>query len=129
MPTQIQVIFHSLYRHVYLLAEAIVEGAREVEGVEVQLAQVAETLSDEILTKMGAVETKKSFAHVPIADSRRLGEADAVILGSPTRFGAVTAQMQAFLDTTGGLWAKGALIGKLDRDLNRMFECWGWLLD
>lgn len=113
MPVKIQVVFHSLYTHVYQLAEAIAEGAREVSGTEVLVAQVAETLPTEVLEKMGAVETKKSFAHVPIADPHALADADGIILGSPTRYGAATSQMQAFLDATGGLWAKGALIGKV----------------
>jgi NAD(P)H dehydrogenase (quinone) len=113
MPVRVQVVFHSLYTHVYRLAEAVVEGAREVPGAEVRLAQVAETLPAEVLEKMGAVETKKAFAHVPVADPHALADADAIILGTPTRYGSATSQMQAFLDATGGLWIKGALIGKV----------------
>ncbi len=113
MSVKVQIVFHSLYTHVYQLAEAIAEGAREVSGAEVLLAQVPETLPAEILEKMGATAAKKSFAHIPVADPHALAEADAIILGTPTRFGASTAQMQAFLDATGGLWAKGALIGKV----------------
>src|SRR4051812_14439601 len=107
MAVKVQVIFHSLYTHVYQLAEAVTSGAREVPGAEVLLAQVAETLPHEILEKMGAVEAKKVFAHVPVADPQSLAGADAIILGSPTRYGAATAQMQAFLDATGGHWVKG----------------------
>lgn len=113
MATRVHVIFYSTYGHVYRLAEAIAEGAREVEGVEAEVLQVAETLSTEILEKMGAVEARKAFAHVPIADPKRLGEADAIVLGSPTRYGSAAAQMRAFLDATGQLWASGALIGKV----------------
>lgn len=113
MSVKVQIVFHSLYTHVYQLAEAIAEGAREVSGSEVLLAQVPETLPAEILEKMGATAAKKSFAHIPVADPHALADADAIILGTPTRFGASTAQMQAFLDATGGLWAKGALIGKV----------------
>lgn len=113
MSVKVQIIFHSLYGHVYRLAESIADGAREVPGTEVKLVQVAETLSNEILEKMGAVEAKKVFAHIPTADPHDLADADAIILGSPTRFGAATSQMQAFLDATGGHWAKGALIGKV----------------
>jgi NAD(P)H dehydrogenase (quinone) len=112
MSAKVQVIFHSLYGHVYKLAEAVAEGCRET-GAEAQVLQVAETLSDEILQKMGAIETRKSFAHIPIADSKKLADADAIILGTPTRYGAATAEMRAFLDATGGLWASGALIGKV----------------
>jgi len=101
-----------MYGHVYRLAEAVAEGAREVPGAQVNLLQVPETLSDEILAKMGAVETKKQFAHIPVATMENLAEADAVVFGTPTRFGMMSAQMRAFLDATGGLWRKGALIGK-----------------
>jgi len=113
MPAKIQVIFHSLYGHVYKLAEAIAEGAREVPNVDVQVLQVAETMPADVLEKMGATAAKKAFAHVPQADPKKLAEADGIILGTPTRYGAATAQMRAFLDQTGGLWASGALIGKV----------------
>jgi NAD(P)H dehydrogenase (quinone) len=113
MSVKVKVIFHSLYGHVFKLAEAIAAGAREVPGVQVELLQVAETLSDDILAKMGALEAKKSFAHVPIADPKKLGEADAVLVGSGTRYGSATSQMQAFFDATGGLWSSGALVGKV----------------
>ena len=113
MPAKIQVIFYSTYGHVYRLAEAIAQGAREIAGMEVQVLQVAETLSPEILEKMHATEAKKAFAHIPIADPSKLPEADAIILGTPTRYGSATAQMRAFLDNTGGLWGSGALIGKV----------------
>src|SRR3954451_21760662 len=68
MAVKVQVIFYSLYTHVYRLAEAVAEGAREVPGAEVLLAQVAETLPGEVLEKMGATEARKVFAHVPLAD-------------------------------------------------------------
>lgn len=113
MSTKIQVIFHSMYGHIYRLAEAVAEGAREVAGAEVQVLQVAETLPAEVIAKMGATEAKKAFAHIPVADPKKLPEADAIILGTPTRYGGATAQMRAFIDNTGGLWASGALIGKV----------------
>ena len=113
MSVRIHIVFHSLYSHVYQLAEAIAAGAREVPGVEGVLAQVAETLPPEVLAKMGAVEAKKVFAHIPTADPGSLAEADALILGTPTRFGSATASMQAFLDATGGVWMRGALVGKV----------------
>jgi NAD(P)H dehydrogenase (quinone) len=113
MAVKVQVIFYSTYGHVWRLAEAVAEGARETPDAQVELLQVAETLSEEVLAKMGAVEARKAFAHVPIADPHRLGEADAIILGTPTRYGSATAQMRAFLDNTGGLWVKGSLIGKV----------------
>jgi NAD(P)H dehydrogenase (quinone) len=113
MPTRVHVIFYSTYGHVFRLAEAIVQGAREIAGTEVSLFQVAETLPQDVLEKMHAVEPRRAFAHVPIADPKRLAEADAIVLGSPTRYGSAAAQMRAFLDATGQLWAKGALIGKV----------------
>jgi NAD(P)H dehydrogenase (quinone) len=110
---KVNIIFYSLYGHIYRMAEAVAEGAREVKGAEVSLYQVPETLPVEIVAKMGATEAKKSFAHVPIADMQQLAEADCILFGTPTRFGMMTAQMRAFLDMTGGLWSKGALVGKV----------------
>jgi len=110
---KVNIVFHSLYGHIYQMAEAIAEGACQVEHVQVGLYQVPETLSEEILARMGATETKKSFAHVPQADMEHLAEAHAVIFGTPTRFGDMTAQMRTFLDRTGQLWASGALVGKV----------------
>lgn len=112
MAPKIQVIFYSTYGHVWKLAEAVAEGARAA-GADVQLLRVAETLPDDVVAKMGATEAQKAFAHVPLADARKLQEADAIILGAPTRFGSVPAQMRAFLDNTGGQWVSGALIGKV----------------
>lgn len=113
MATTINVIFYSTYGHTFALAEAVAQGCREVHGVEAELFQVAETLPPEILTKMGAVEARKRFSHVPVADPKHLGDADGIILGSPTRYGGATAQMRAFIDATGGQWVKGELIGKV----------------
>ncbi len=112
MSTKIKVIFHSLYGHTYQLAEPIAEGARSVPGVEAEVLQVAETLPDEVLAKMGAIDAKKTFAHVPVAKPADLTDADGLIFGTGTRFGSASAQLQTFFDSTGGLWAKGALIGK-----------------
>lgn len=110
---KINIVFHSLYGHVFKLAEAVAQGAREIEGADVNVFQVAETLSDDVLAKMGALEAKKTFAHIPIATVDNLSEADAIIFGTPTRFGMMSAQMRTLLDRTGGLWAEGALIGKV----------------
>lgn len=109
----VNVIFHSIYGHIYRMAEAVAEGARAVPGAEVKLFQVKETLPDEILASIGAVEARKKFSHIPIASLESLSEADAVIFGTPTRFGNMSAEMRAYLDSTGSLWAKGALIGKV----------------
>ena len=113
MSVRVRIVFHSLYTHVYQLAEAIAAGAREVSATEVVLERVAETLPVEVLEKMGAIEAGKVFAHIPVAEPHALADSDAVILGSPTRFGGATASMRAFLDATGGLWVKNALVGKV----------------
>src|SRR5689334_16305288 len=100
MSTKIKIIFHRLHGHDFKLAEAVAGGAREVPGVEVELLQVAETLPDSVLEKMGALGAKKAFAHVTIADPKKLNEADGILFGSGTRFGSATSQMQAFFDAT-----------------------------
>ena len=112
MAAKVQVIFYSTYGHTWKLAEAIAEGAREA-GAEATVYQVAEIMPADVVAKMGATEAKKAFAHVPTAQPNQLADADAVVLGTPTRYGSAAASMQAFLDGTGGLWAKGALIGKV----------------
>ncbi len=113
MSTKVQVVFYSMYGHVYKMAEAVAEGVRSVPGVDVVVKQVPETLSDEVLAKMGATQARKAFAHVPVAEADALADADAIIFGTPTRFGNMCGQMRSFLDRTGGLWMKGALIGKV----------------
>jgi NAD(P)H dehydrogenase (quinone) len=109
----INIVFYSMYGHIYQMAEAVASGAREVKSAEVKLFQVPETLPDDILAKMGATEAKKRFAHIATAAIDDLAGADAVIFGVPTRFGMMSAQMRAFLDATGGLWSKGGLINKI----------------
>jgi NAD(P)H dehydrogenase (quinone) len=79
----------------------------------VRLYQVPETYTPEILEKLGATGYRKMFGHIPVATPDNLAEADAVIFGTPTRFGMMIAQMRAFLDMTGSLWSEGALIGKV----------------
>jgi NAD(P)H dehydrogenase (quinone) len=95
------------------MAQAVVEGAKQVPGADVSLYQVPELIPDDILEKYGATAAKASFATVPTAKVDQLGEADALIFGTPTRFGNMAAPMRHFLDQTGSLWAKGALIGKI----------------
>ena len=109
---RVKVIFYSLYGHVWRLAEAVAEGAGEVGGVEAALYQVPETLAAQSIEKMGATEAKKAFADVAEASMETLEEADAVIFGTPTRFGNMCGQMRTFLDRSGKLWLSGALIGK-----------------
>jgi NAD(P)H dehydrogenase (quinone) len=110
---KILVLFYSTYGHIYRMAEAIAEGAREIPGADVTIKRVPETLSTDILKAMGALDAQKAYAQVPVATVDDLAEADAVIFGTPTRFGNMTGQMRQFLDGTGGLWLKGALVGKV----------------
>jgi len=113
MATKLQVVFYSSHGHVYKMAEAIAAGAREVEGVQVTLLQVPELVPDDVLEKSGAKAARQAFAHVPVATPEHLADADAIIFGTPTRFGNMCGQMRNFLDQTGGLWLSGALIGKV----------------
>jgi NAD(P)H dehydrogenase (quinone) len=113
MATRVQVIFYSMYGHVYRMAEAVAAGVREVADAEVALYQVPELVPDDVLEKSGAKAARAAFQHVPVARPDQLGDADAIIFGTGTRYGMMTGQMRNFLDQTGALWLKGALIGKV----------------
>ena len=113
MATKVQVIFYSMYGHIYKMAEAITAGVREVPGVEVSLYQVPELVPDAVLERSGAKKARDAFAHIPIATVNQLPDADAIIFGTPTRFGNMAAQMRNFLDQCGGLWVRNALVGKV----------------
>jgi NAD(P)H dehydrogenase (quinone) len=111
---KVQVIFYSMYGHVHRMAEAVAEGARQVEGAEVAVYQVPELVPEEALVKSGAKAARDAFAHIPVMeDAGALTEADAILFGTPTRFGNMCAQMRQFLDRTTQLWLSGALIGKV----------------
>ena len=110
---KVLVVFYSTYGHVYKMAEAVAEGVKTVAGAEVEIRRVPETLPQEVLEKMGAVEAQKAFSHVPECTLDELAQADAVIFGTPTRFGNMCGQMRQFLDATGQLWANGSLVGKV----------------
>ena len=110
---KVLIVFYSMYGHVYKMAEAVAEGARAVPGAEAILRRIPETLPADVLQKMGAVEAQKAFAHIPVCSVDELPEADAIIFGTPTRFGNMCGQMRQFLDATGQLWAKGSLVGKV----------------
>jgi NAD(P)H dehydrogenase (quinone) len=113
MSINVQVVFYSMYGHIYRMAQAVVEGAKQVPGAQVSLYQVAELVPDNVLEQYGAKAARASFANVPIAKPEQLADAHAIIFGTPTRFGNMAAQMRNFLDQTGPLWMKGALIGKV----------------
>ena len=113
MQTKIHVIFYSMYGHIYKMSEAIVEGAREVKEVNVEIFRVPELVPEQVLEKSGAKDAQKNFAHIPLIKVEQLSEADAYIFGTPTRFGNMCAQMRNFLDQLGGLWMKNAFVGKV----------------
>lgn len=113
MPVRIQVIFYSMYGHLYQMSEAIAEGVRQVPDTEVVIYQVPELIPPDALEKSGAAAARAVFAHVPYAVPNQMAEADAIIFGTPTRFGNMCAQMRNFLDQTGGLWVQGGLVGKV----------------
>ena len=110
---KVLIVYYSMYGHIHRMAEAVAEGAKGVKGADVSMYRVPETLTEEVLKKMGALEVQKSFAHVPVCTVNDLAAADAIIFGTPTRFGNMCGQMRQFLDATGGIWIKGSLVGKV----------------
>jgi len=112
MKTKVQIIFYSMYGHIYKMSEATAQGAREVQDVEVELFRVPELVPEEILVKSGAKEAQKAFEQIPIIKPDQMN-ADAYLFGTPTRFGNMCAQMRNFLDQLGGLWAKNTFVGKI----------------
>ena len=109
---KVLIVYYSMYGHIHRLAEAVAEGVKQIAGAEAVLRRVPETLPEEVLKKMGALEAQKALAHVPVCTIDELASADAIIFGTPTRFGNMCGQMRQFLDATGQLWMQGALVGK-----------------
>ena len=107
--TRILIVYHSMYGHIEAMAKAVAEGARGVAGVEVTVKRVPETMDAAVFKAAGG----KVDQQAPVATPAELAEYDAIIVGTPTRFGNMSAQMRNFFDQTGGLWAKGALAGKV----------------
>ena len=107
--TKLLVVYYSMDGHIETMAKSIVEGAQSVDGVQVTLKRVAEIMSEEAARKAGA----KVDQAAPIASPKELADYDAIIFGTPTRFGNMAAQMRNFLDQTGSLWVSGALVGKV----------------
>ena len=110
---KILIVYYSMYGHMYEMVKAAAEGASSLKGAEVTVKRVPETLPAEVLGKMGALDAQKAQAAVPVCTPEDLAAADAIIFGVPTRFGNMCGQMRQFLDSTGGLWMKGALVGKV----------------
>lgn len=110
---KVLIIYYSMYGHIHKMAQAVAEGVNSVSGAEAVLRRVPETLPVEVLEKMGALDAQQNMADIPVGTVDELAAADAVIFGTPTRFGNMCGQMRQFLDATGQLWAKGALVGKV----------------
>lgn len=110
---KVLIVYYSMYGHIYQLAQAVEEGVRQVKDMNVELRRVPETLPENVLEKMGAIDAQKQQTHIPICTVDELGEAGAIIFGTPTRFGNMCGQMRQFLDGTGKLWMSGALVGKV----------------
>ena len=106
------IVYYSLYGHVAALAQAAAEGVEQIPGMTGMLRRVPETLSPEIIAKMGATEVQKNLSLVPECTLDELVAADAILFGTPTRFGNMCGQMRQFLDATGQIWAQGKLVGK-----------------
>ena len=111
--TKVQIVFYSMYGHIFRMAEAIAQGVRDVPDTQALLYQVAELVPDDVLERSGARKAREAFSHVPFIRPEQLIDADAIVFGTGTRFGNMTAQMRNFLDQTGPLWAQGALVGKV----------------
>jgi NAD(P)H dehydrogenase (quinone) len=106
---KILVLYYSMYGHIEQMAAAVAAGAAGVPGVEVSVKRVPETMPEALARQAGA----KLDQPAPLASPQELADYDAILFGTPTRFGNMAGQMRTFLDQTGGLWTRGALIGKL----------------
>ena len=106
---KVLVVYYSSYGHIEQMARAVAEGARSVPGTDVTVKRVAELVPEDVARKSGM----KIDQEAPVASPSELADYDAVIFGTPTRYGNMAAQMRNFLDQTGGLWVKGALVGKV----------------
>lgn len=106
---RILVLYYSSYGHIETMAQAVAEGARQVDGAEVVVKRVPELVPADVAESSGF----KLDQSAPLASPAELADYDAIIFGTGTRFGMMSSQMRNFLDQTGGLWAKGALIGKV----------------
>lgn len=107
--TKVLVLYHSTYGHVEAMAHAVAEGARSVDGVQAVVKRVEETVPEDLARQSGY----KLDQAAPVASVDELADYDAIIVGVGTRFGGAASQMRAFWDKTGGLWARGALVGKI----------------
>lgn len=107
--SKVLVLYYSSYGHIETMANAVAEGARSVAGTEVHVKRVPELVPEDV----ARANHFKLEQAAPVASPAELADYDAIIFGTPTRFGMMAAQMKNFLDQTGGLWAQGKLIGKV----------------
>ena len=107
--SKVLVLYYSMYGHIETMAQAVAEGAQSVAGCSVTVKRVPELMSEEIARQAGA----KLDQAAPVATVDELADYDAIIFGTPTRFGNMCAQMRSFLDQTGKLWMTGGLVGKI----------------
>ena len=110
---KVLIVYYSMYGHIHKMAQAVAEGVNSIPGAEAVLRRVPETLPKDVLEKMGALDAQQTMAQIPVCTVDEVAAADAVIFGTPTRFGNMCGQMRQFLDATGQLWANGALVGKV----------------
>lgn len=113
MEVNVQIVFYSMYGHIHTMAEAVADGVRELECARATLLQVPELVPEEVLAKSGADKTRSAFRNIPVARPEQLVEPDAIIFGTPTRYGNMCGQMRNFLDQLGPYWIKGAFEGKV----------------
>lgn len=110
--TKILIVYYSLFGHIHRMAEAVALGIQDVPGCKAVLRRVSETLPPGVPEKMGAGEFQKEFSRIPVCTMEELAGADAIVFGTPTRYGNMCGQMRQFFDATGKLWVAGALVGK-----------------
>jgi NAD(P)H dehydrogenase (quinone) len=110
---KVLIAFYSMYGHMYKMSQAAAEGANELDEAEVRIRKIPELLSQEMLSQVGAADAQAQWKEVPEVSHADLEWADGIIFGIPTRFGNMPGQVRMFLDSTGPLWAKGALIDKV----------------
>lgn len=110
---KVLIVYYSMYGHTHRMAQAVADGARSCPGVDASILRVPETLPGKVLEQMNATGTLAAQSDVPVAAIGDLAEADAIVFGTPTRFGNMCGQMRQFLDAAGQLWKSGALVGKI----------------
>ncbi|MDG5814161.1 NAD(P)H:quinone oxidoreductase [Chitinispirillales bacterium ANBcel5] len=110
---KILIAYYTMYGHIFKMAQAAAQGAQSVPDSTVDLKRVPETLPEELLEKLGAFEARKHFRQDPVVKPTELADYDAILFGTPTRYGNMCSQMRSFLDSTGQLWAENKMVGKV----------------